>query len=99
MPHKEPCPFGLPKTEELQIVNLTPFEPVELYVVRPTPRPALPLLAHSFAFLPFPLQILGNWKGLENCMEEVLASLVSLTAPPPSSSPTAAAETKLALAA
>ena len=28
--------FGLTKAEKLQIVNLTPVEPVELYVVRPS---------------------------------------------------------------
>lgn len=35
------APFGLTKAEKLQVVNLTPVEPVELYVVRLT-LPCLP---------------------------------------------------------
>ena len=31
---KDLAPYGLTKAEKLQIVNLTPVEPVELYVVR-----------------------------------------------------------------
>ena len=31
---KNLAPFGLTKAEKLQVVNLTPVEPVELYVVR-----------------------------------------------------------------
>jgi hypothetical protein len=31
---KDLAPYGLTKSEKLQIVNLTPVEPVELYVVR-----------------------------------------------------------------
>jgi len=31
---KSLAPYGLTKSEKLQIVNLTPVEPVELYVVR-----------------------------------------------------------------
>jgi hypothetical protein len=40
--------FGLTKAEKLQIVNLTPVEPVELYVVRSSPF--IPQLPRSFAF-------------------------------------------------
>jgi len=39
---KDLAPFGLTKAEKLQVVNLSPVEPVELYVVRPTPSSFLP---------------------------------------------------------
>jgi RNA polymerase Rpb4 len=46
---KNLAPFDLTKAEKLQIVNLTPVEPVELYVVCTTPPPAFP------HFIPSPL--------------------------------------------
>jgi len=42
---KDLAPFGLTKAEKLQIVNLVPKEPVELYTVRPlNDQPLTPLL-------------------------------------------------------
>lgn len=43
------APFDLTKAEKLQVVNLTPVEPVELYVVRATPLAPSPKV-HSFIF-------------------------------------------------
>jgi len=72
---KSLAPFGLTKAEKLQVVNLTPVEPVELYVI---------------------VEELEDRLG--NRMEEVLGIVrSSLTAPPPSSSPTAATGADLAL--
>jgi hypothetical protein len=51
--------FGLTKAEKLQIVNLTPVEPVELYVVRSSPSfPSS--LVHSHFF--YPSRLLKSWK-------------------------------------
>lgn len=41
---KNLAPFGLTKAEKLQVVNLTPVEPVELYVVRAAVAHTLPRL-------------------------------------------------------
>jgi hypothetical protein len=92
---KNLAPFGLTKAEKLQVVNLTPVEPVELYVV----RPSSPSLLRSFIL--FTPQIVEELEDrLGNRMEEVLGIVrSSLTAPPPSSSPTAATGADLALPA
>ncbi|KAI0299513.1 hypothetical protein BC826DRAFT_1102642 [Russula brevipes] len=90
---KSLAPFGLTKAEKLQVVNLTPVEPVELYVVR-TSSPSL-----LRPFIPFSPQIVEELEDrLGNRMEEVLGIVrSSLAAPPPSSSPTAATGADLAL--
>lgn len=41
---KDLAPYELTKAEKLQVVNLAPTEPVELYVVRPRPHLPSPLL-------------------------------------------------------
>ena len=78
---KNLAPFGLTKAEKLQVVNLTPVEPVELYVVRAPPPRIRPLTFF------FPSQIVEELEDrLGNCMEDVLEVVrSSLSAPPPSS--------------
>jgi hypothetical protein len=73
--------FDLTKAEKLQLVNLTPVEPVELYVVRSSPSSPSSLVYSLF----FPEQIVEELEDrLGNCMEEVLSVVrSSLTAPPP----------------
>ena len=96
---KNLAPFGLTKAEKLQIVNLTPVEPVELYVVRATPPLSTPPSSLS-PFVPIPQIVEELEDRLGNCMEEVLGVVrASLTAPPPSTSLTAGVEAELALAA
>lgn len=82
--------FDLTKAEKLQIVNLTPVEPVELYVVRPSG--SSPQLARSFFFSEQIVEELEDRLG--NSMEEVLSVVrSSLTAPPPLSAAAATAST------
>jgi hypothetical protein len=82
--------FDLTKAEKLQIVNLTPVEPVELYVVRSSPLFPQP---RSLIGILFPGQIVEELEDrLGNCMEEVLGLVrSSLTAPPPLAAAAAAA--------
>jgi RNA polymerase Rpb4 len=85
---KDLAPYGLTKAEKLQIVNLTPVEPVELYVVR---APWSHQLTRSF----FPEQIVEELEDrLGNCMDEVLGVVrSSLTAPPPTAAAVAGVST------
>jgi RNA polymerase Rpb4 len=79
---KDLAAFDLTKAEKLQIVNLTPVEPVELYVVRSSPSSPS---SHVHSYFYFREQIVEELEDrLGNCMEEVLGVVrSSLTAPPP----------------